>query len=220
MRTTTSGQILFGKTRQGVLALLLLHSEEWFHLRQIVRLTGAGPGPVHRELEKLTAAGVILRERRGRQVFFRAASDSPIFPDLRGLLIKTAGIADLLRQALAPMTPLIRCAFIFGSFAKGNSHGQSDVDLMVVGDVSFKDLAHALVPPQRRLGRAVNPNLYPRNELARKMRSGHHFLRDVLAGPKIFLIGDEHELGAMAQERLASRAQDKRERNHASAGGR
>src|SRR3954465_14518796 len=114
------GDLLFGKTRQAVMGLLFLKPEESFHLRQIVRLTGAGIGPVQRELAKLVDAGLLLREQRGRQVYFQAAG-SPVFGELRGLLVKTAGVADVLRQALSPLAPGIRSAFIFGSFAKGTA---------------------------------------------------------------------------------------------------
>ncbi len=203
------GDLLFGKTRQAVMGLLFLRPDESFHLRQIVRLSGAGVGPVQRELAKLTAAGLVVREQQGRQVYFQAAR-SPVFDELRGLLVKTAGCAEVLRDALAPLAPGIRAAFIFGSFAKGTAHGQSDVDVMVVGDVKFPGVARALVAPQRRLGRQINPTVYPPAELERKRRAGHHFIVDVLGGPKVFLIGDERELAAVAEKRVAPPAPAKR----------
>src|SRR4051812_5416374 len=121
--TEPIGDLLFGKTRQAVMGLLFLRPDESFHLRQIVRLSGAGVGPVQRELAKLVAAGLILREQRGQQVYFQAAR-SPVFDELRGLLVKTAGCADVLREALLPLAPRIRSAFIFGSFAKDNARAE------------------------------------------------------------------------------------------------
>jgi predicted nucleotidyltransferase len=216
--TDSIGDLLFGKTRQAVLGLLFLRPEESFHLRQIVRLSGAGVGPVQRELGKLVAAGLILREERGRQVYFQAAQ-SPVFNDLRGLLVKTAGCADVLREALTPLAPKIRSAFIFGSFAKGNARSESDVDVMVVGDVKFADVARALIAPQRQLARQINPTVYPPAELERKRRARHHFILDVLSGPKVFLIGDERELAAVAKERVASPTPAKRARSRRAARG-
>src|SRR5262245_34860683 len=127
--STDPADVLFGRTRQAVLALLLLRPDERFHLRHVVRLSGASLGAVQRELAALVGAGLLRREQSGRQVYFQANADSPIFPELQGLILKTAGLAGVLRAALAPVEPRIASAVVFGSMASGRMHGESDVDL-------------------------------------------------------------------------------------------
>jgi uncharacterized protein len=204
------GKLLFGRTRQAVLGLLFTRPDESFHLRQIVRLSGAGLGPVQREVSKLAAVGLLLRDQRGRQVFYCVNRTSPVYEELRGLVLKTAGLAELLREAIAPLRDRIRCAFIFGSLARGEHGRGSDVDVLVVGEVGFADLAKALTEAQRRLGREVNPTVYRASELSRKLAEGHHFLTQVVAGPKIYLLGDEDELRGLAKAGLDSPAHGKR----------
>ena len=129
------GAVLFGQTRRRVLAWLLGHADEAFYLRQIVRQTGAAHGAVQRELSALTSAGILQRTVAGRQVYFQANRDSPIFPELRSLLLKTTGAVDVLREALAPLADRIVLAFVFGSVARGDLRNDSDIDLLVVGEV-------------------------------------------------------------------------------------
>jgi predicted nucleotidyltransferase len=193
------GDLLFGRTRQAVLGLLFMRPDESFHLRQIVRLTGSGLGPVQREVSKLATAGLVLREQRGRQVFYSVNRTSPVYEELRGLVLKTAGLAELLREALMPLRDRIRCAFVFGSFARGEHGRDSDLDLMVIGEAQLAELAKALGGTQRRLGREVNPTVYRAGELARKLAEGHHFVTEVVAGPKIYLLGDDDELRRVAR---------------------
>src|SRR4030042_3775094 len=109
--------LLLGRTRGAILALLFSHVEETFYLRQIVRASGYGLGTVQRELKLLTDAGIIRRTVHGRQVYFQANSDSPIFPEIKSLVAKTCGIGETLRNALSPMAGLIKIAFIYGSVA-------------------------------------------------------------------------------------------------------
>lgn len=188
--------MLFGQTRREVLGLLLGRPDERFYLRQIVRTIGAGTGAVQRELNQLTEAGLITRVAEGRQVYFAANRSSVIFPELRAIIEKTAGATELLRAALAPLIGegRILVAFIYGSVAQGEQRDRSDVDLLVVGDVTLTELVPGLRAVEGRLGREVNPSVYPVQELRDRIRQGAHFLKRVLAGPKRFITGDEHEL--------------------------
>jgi predicted nucleotidyltransferase len=183
-----------------VLALLFGRPHESFYLREVVRLTGAGTGAVQRELSLLTRAGLIRREARGRQVYFTANSDAPVFPELRGLLAKTAGVADLLRAALRPFLEkkMIMIAFIYGSVASGKHGPKSDVDLMVIGDLTLSALMPVLRKTQEELGREVNPTVYELREFRAKVQKDAHFLRRVVAGPKLMLIGTSDELARLA----------------------
>jgi DNA-binding transcriptional ArsR family regulator len=197
------GATLFGKTRRAILGLLFGHADESFYLREIVRASGGGVGAVQRELQRLTAAGLVRRTRRGSQVYFQANADCPVFAELKGLVVKTAGLADVVRAALAPLADQIEIAMIYGSLAKGSEWRQSDVDLLVVGGATFAEVVSALGPAQQRIRREVNPTVYPREEFLSKLAAGHHFLTRVLAEPKVFLVGNEDELRRLAEERLA-----------------
>jgi predicted nucleotidyltransferase len=191
--------VLFGRTRQKVLELLFGHPDESFYLREVARRTGQALGAVQRELAQLTAAGILNRERQGNQVRFRVNRHCPVYPELKALVTKTMGVADVLREALRPLADRIGLAFVFGSFVRGEQHRDSDVDVMVVGDVSFGEVCEALHPVEERLGREVNPTVYPPAEFFQKMNDGHYFIQRVLNDPVIFLIGGRDELGRLPQ---------------------
>lgn len=201
---------LFAKTRRVVLGLFFTHPDEWFHLRQVVRLSGAGMGAVQREVTRLAKAGILERQERGNQVAYRADPRCPIFADLKSLLVKTAGVADVLRPALLPLGDRVQLAFLYGSFARGEQHRSSDVDVLVVGTATFSDVVAALQEAQATLGREVNPSVYPPEEFSRKLADRHPFLTRVVDGDKVFLIGDERELGRLGQQRLAAAAHGRR----------
>jgi predicted nucleotidyltransferase len=204
-----SVSLLFGAYRRGVLALLLLRPEASLHVREIARATGKAPGTLLRELNALAEAGLLARRRVGNQVHFQANAACPIFEDLRNILKKTVGVADVLREALAPLAGKIRAAFVYGSIARGDERAGSDIDLMVVGEVGFANVVAALAPAQELLRREVNPNVYPALEFRRKLAAGEPFLKRVLADRKIFIIGDEDDLG---QPRAHRKAQGTRRR--------
>jgi len=195
MSTTPAlGQLLFGDTRRAILALLYGHSEEQFYLRDLVRRTETALGAAQRELKQLTEAGLVLRVKRGNQVYYRANLANPIFSELEGILTKTAGIGDVVRQALRPVADKVRAAFIYGSIAKSTETASSDIDLMVIGDVGFGEVVSRLSTVEAKVGREVNPTVYPPSEYVLKRKAKNHFLRSVLREKKIFVIGDEHEL--------------------------
>ena len=193
------GTTLFGKTRRAVLALLYGHPDESFYLRQIARATGAGMGALQRELNQLAAAGIIRRSEIGAQAFFKVNSDCPVFHELRNLIIKTFGAADVLRAALSPLADKIQSAFIFGSMVSGEIKQGSDLDVMIIGKIEFAGIVAALSPAQETLAREINPAVYPPEEFRSKLAEGHHFLKTVLSAPKIFLIGNENELEELAR---------------------
>jgi predicted nucleotidyltransferase len=188
---------LFGKTRRAILSLLYGHADESFYLRQIARTTGIGLGSMQRELKNLTDTGIIIREVRGKQVYYQANAQCPIFNELKNITRKTFGVADVLRRSLVPKADKVRVAFIFGSVAKSNDNRRSDIDVMVVGRISFGDVVSLFSPAEEQLGREINPVVYAINEFKKKVKEDHHFVRTVLEDEKIFLIGDEDELKGM-----------------------
>jgi len=208
MGTTTNDQSgflsgLFGKTRQSVLSVLYIHPDEAFYMRQLSRMTGIQMGALQRELKQLSDNGIIRRNVQGKQVYFQANRDCPIFNELKGIIIKTVGIADVLRSALLSLNKKIRTALIYGSFARGDEGKGSDVDLLVIGDVALKEVVSSLSSAQQTIGREINPVVYPVEEFRKKIREKHHFLSSVVDEPAIFLIGDKGELEKMAGKGLA-----------------
>jgi predicted nucleotidyltransferase len=162
------------------------------------------PSSLQRELTTLTSAEILRQRRDGNRVYFQANPDCPFLPELQGLLVKTAGIGDVLRETLTPFAPRIDWAFIYGSVARAEELAASDVDLMIIGQVGLADLSHALRHAEKRLSRAVNPTLYSRKEFDTKLRARDHFLTSVLDGARFFILGDSHELAAATSP--ASRA--------------
>jgi len=193
---------LFSRNRRVILGLLFGHADEAFYLRQVIRASGGGAGAVQRELKQLAAAGIIRREVRGNHVYFQANPDCPIFGELKSLLTKTAGVADALRAALGPFAERIRIALVYGSVARAEQTRGSDVDLFVVGDVSFPEIVAALGPAQQELQREINPTVYPADEFRSKVAAGHHFLMRVLGQPKVFLIGNKNRLERLADKSM------------------
>jgi predicted nucleotidyltransferase len=188
------GDALFGKTQQAVLGLLFGQPGRSFYLREIVAAVGAGISQVQQELVHLTAASLVTREPRGNQVWFQANPDSPVFAELKSLIAKTSGIADVVREALAPSTRQIKVAFIYGSVARAEHDASSDVDLMVVGSIAPSRLAAPLLAIEPRIGRPVNLVVFGAAEVRQHLRDQDHFLSSVMKQPKIWLIGSDADL--------------------------
>jgi predicted nucleotidyltransferase len=185
---------LFSKARRTVLSLLYGHADEAFYLRQIVRITGIGLGSVQRELKQLTDAGIIQRTVGGKQVYYQANVRCPIFAELQGLIVKTTGLADVLREALAPLAGQIVTAFVYGSMASGEAISASDIDLLAVGDIVEMALHRALSQAENRLGRPVNYTLMGQREFHERRSEKGGFLARVLSGPKLMILGSIDEI--------------------------
>ncbi len=189
---------LLGSTRSAVLAVLLLRPESALHVRELARMTGASPGSLHRELRALTALGLLLRQETGRQVNYRANPACPILEDLAGLLRKTVGVADVLREALLPLAGEIALAFVYGSVAAGGEGPRSDVDVMVLGRAGFAPVVKALAPTQEVLRREVNATVMKAADFARKRHARDGFVASVIREPKLWLIGNDDDLAKLA----------------------
>jgi predicted nucleotidyltransferase len=192
MRHSAAG-LLFPEYRRRVLGLLLLRPDEALHGREIARRTGLPAGTITRELVRLAEAGLLNREKRGNQQLYGANTRSPIFSELASILRKTSGLTDVLQEALAPVASRVRAAFVFGSVAQGRETTGSDVDVMLIGNITFREAVEALHPAQAILGREVNPRVFSVEEFGAKA-SSEPFLVDVLAKPKLFLIGSANDL--------------------------
>jgi len=196
-------ELLFGWYRRRILSLLLLHPEQSFYVREIGRLTGVPAGSLHREVRQLMEAGLLQRTVEGNQVRYQADRSCPIYAELAGIFRKTAGLADVLREALSPLGRAVRVAFVFGSVAQGKERATSDVDVMVVGSARFERVVAALAPAGERLRRDINPVVMAPDEFRAKLKARDRFVARIMREPKIVLTGDVGELGESAQDRAA-----------------
>jgi DNA-binding transcriptional ArsR family regulator len=194
MRNTRSLDALLPKTRQGILSAVLVQPEEAWYISELARRMGVPSSSLQRELQNLTRAGILKTYRQGRMAYYQANVASPIFPDLRGLLLKTAGLVDVLADALKPLALKLRIVFVYGSIASGSEQAGSDIDVMVIGTVSPVELALPLRRAREQLGREINPTVYAPSEFAKKRAAKDHFLTQVLDKPKLFVVGNSDEL--------------------------
>ena len=187
--------VLFSGVQQRVLGLLFGQPDRSFYGNEIAKLGATGRGALQRELERMTASGLVTMTQIGRQKHYQANRNSPIFQELRGIVLKTFGLADVLRAALLAQAPSVRCAFIYGSVAKGSDTANSDIDVMIVADgLSYSQLFEILAEAEATLGRKVNPTLYTTENFLSKRNGDNHFVTRVLDQPKIMLIGNEDDL--------------------------
>ena len=188
---------LFAKVQQRVLGVLFGNPRRSFYANEVIGLARSGTGAVQRELARLEASGLVIVTRVGKQKHYQANAGSPVFEELRTLVLKTFALADVLRAALAPVSRDIRAAFVYGSIAKGQDTAASDIDLMVVSDrLTYADLFAALEDVSPRLGRKIAPTVYSLKELSKRLKQDNAFVARVLSQPKLWLIGGESDLAA------------------------
>ena len=192
---TSAADALFPAVRQRVLAVLFGSPDRSFYANELIALARSGTGAVQRELASLLAAGLVTVRDQGNQKHYQAYAASPVFAELRGLVLKTVGLADVLRAALAPLEDQVAAAFVYGSVARQQDTAASDVDVLIVSDaLGYAEVFGALEGAAQTLGRTINPTLYTRAELARRRAQDNAFVTRVLDQPRIWLMGDEEVL--------------------------
>jgi uncharacterized protein len=194
------------KVRAAVLRLLFGVNTRAMYIAEIEKVTGFANRSVEVELRKLRKLDLLVSERDQSRVYYSANTASPLYPDIRNIVLKTAGLGDLVRNALS--SAQVQYAFVFGSIASQTERAASDVDLMIIGKVTHRDVASPLRELTDQLGREINPHFFTLEELERRLSARDHFIRDVVSKPKLFLIGDEHEFTAMVEKHLAAEASD------------
>ncbi len=197
-KSTGVSDALFTKTQQRVLGILFATPNRDFYASEIIRLAGGGRGAIQRELAKLEESGLVIAHRVGKQKHYRPNTAAAVFKPLREIVLKTAGIADVLRDVLSPLADQIRAAFVYGSVAKRNDRGTSDIDLMVISDdLTYRDLYGALERASKWIGRPINPTLYSKREWDTRIHKRNAFVSRVYkTQPRLWLIGDEGDLAA------------------------
>lgn len=198
---------LLGPFRTRVLSALLLHPDTAWHARELARRIGALPGSTSRELVKLADVGILLRQPIGNQVHYRANRDCPVFQELAGMLRKTSGLAMVLADALQPIADHIQCALVFGSVARGEEHADSDVDVLILGEIGFADVIQALHPAQEDVQREINPVVYRIDDFRAKLASSNTWAREVVEKPKLFLIGNSDDFAELVENSESGRIQ-------------
>jgi predicted nucleotidyltransferase len=190
---------LFTKTQQRVLRVFFGHPERSFYASELIRDAGTGSGAGQRELARLEKSGLILARRIGHQKHYQANATSPLYSELRNIVLKTVGLAEPLRDALKPMSSAIRAAFVYGSVAKATDQSASDIDLMIISDgLTYGDVFGALEQVTRTVGRKVNPTVYTASEFSKRARTENAFVTRVLGQSKLWVIGSEDDLPVTA----------------------
>lgn len=184
---------LFGKTKKSVIALLFANPDRNWHLRELARITSTSPTMIGKELDLLTAAGIVCEESDGNRRRVWANPACSIFDELRGIARKTVGLADVVKEALWDI-PDIEVAFIFGSVARGEERADSDVDVCVIGNASNRAVGEAMGKVEKAIGRPVNAIVYKAKELREKLSNESPFVTKMLSTQKLFLVGDSGEL--------------------------
>lgn len=190
---------LISRSVQEILTAVLLERDEPWYFRDLAKRLHRTPSTLQRPLDALVQAGVIKKWADGNRVYFARDVDCPFLADLRGLLEKTVGLVDVLREVLRSYAKSIQVALVYGSVASGKERSASDIDLLVIGRVTLSDLAPALSQAELRLGRPVNATIFSPREFAGKLAKKNHFLQSVLAREKIFVQGTADELDQLAK---------------------
>jgi predicted nucleotidyltransferase len=189
---TNLADSLFPKTRQRVLAILFRSPDRSFYTGEIIKFADCGNGAVQRELARLESSGLIISKEVGNQTHYQANRSSPIFTEMKSLVTKTFGVADVLRNALSSRSAQIEKAFIFGSVASGEDTSMSDLDLMIISKtLPYSELFADLESAEEQLGRKINPTVYSPAEFAKRISEGNSFVRRVMDRPKIWIVGEE-----------------------------
>ena len=199
-------EFMFSPYRRQLLARLLLRPDEQFHVRELGRMTGISAGSLHRELKAMAESGLLVREKIGNQVFYRADTHCGIYDELASIFRKTLGLASLLNNALSRIAGRIQVAFVFGSMASGQQNAGSDIDVCVLGDVSLLEVVKALSPVQETLGREMNPVVMTTKNFAEQSAKQDRFVTRVASEPKVFVVGAEDELAKLVEDWTTGRA--------------
>lgn len=204
MRKKNPINALFPKIRQKLLAATYTQPEKWWFMSELASFINTASSSLQRELNALVESGILRSRRDGNRLYFQAETDSPIFAPLRDLIVQTLGVNENLKEALSSFKGKIEIAFIYGSVARKEESAKSDVDLMIIGSVGLAEISPVLRNLENKFSREINPTCYNSNEFQNKVISGNHFLKEVLGGEKVFLIGNQNELAKLTGERQHS----------------
>jgi DNA-binding transcriptional ArsR family regulator len=190
-------EILSSRIRSEIFRMLFGVNDETLHMREIERRSGLSIGTIQQEIKKLLRLNLIIKRKDGNRIYYQANKEHPLYPEIRNLVLKTAGLVDFFRKALEA-NPNIQFAFVFGSLARHEEKDKSDVDLMIIGEITMRQLTGQLSGVSTKIGREINPYILTTREFLKRKITKDHFLTQVLESPKIFVIGNENELANLA----------------------
>ena len=191
----TLSKILTSRVRAEIFRLLFGLVEKELHLREMERRSGLSAETIRRDLKKLIKLDLVKTRQDGNRLYYHANKEHPIYPQIHLLVLKTAGLVEVLQRVLEREG--VKMAFIFGSVASGSERAASDIDLMVVGDIGLRKLTGWLTGVSQEIGREINPHIMRPAEFQRRRQEAQSFLSQVLASPKLFVVGREDDLTAM-----------------------
>lgn len=198
-RRKSLADALFTRTQQRVLGVLFGEPQRSFYASELIRVAGTGSGAAQRELARLEGSGLVVSRRVGHQKHYQANAVSPLFSELRSIVLKTVGLVEPLRDALTPLSASIRVAFVYGSVAKASDTAASDIDLMIISDhLTYGEVFGVLEPAATQLGRRINPTVYTTAEFTTRIRKEAAFVTRVLAQPRVWVIGSEDDVPVAA----------------------
>jgi len=189
-------KILSSKVRAEIFRLLFTTRDAELHVRELARRSKLNESSLRQELAKLKGLDLVVSRRDGNRVYYRANQDHPVFSDIRGLVLKTTGLVEVIRKALKSAD--ITVAFVFGSVAAGKETAHSDIDLMVIGNIGLRRLSSCLSEVSSQVGREINPHVMTEAEYRNRLKSKDHFATRVLSGPKLYVRGNANDIEAMA----------------------
>ena len=189
--------LLSSRARAEIFRLLFSGTEEELHIREIQRRSGLNDSTIRQELRKLADLGLLSGRKDSNRIYYSASRNNPLYQDIQNLVIKTSGLAEVFKEPL--QDERIEIAFVFGSIPKGGMNAGSDVDIMIIGDIGLRNIFSLLSGIPERIGTEVNPYILSRAEFRKRLQDKEHFLTSVLRSPKIFVIGNEHDLSAMGR---------------------
>ncbi len=188
-------EILSSRTRAEIFKLLFGTIERELHVREIQRRSGLNDSTIRQELRKLVRLDLVIGRKDSNRVYYRAKKSSPLYPELRNLVLKTVGLADILRGAL--QDERIKVVFVFGSIVDGKETADSDVDLFVIGDVGLRRISELLAGVSEKIGREINPHVMSKDEFRNRIETGEHFVSSIVKSPKLFITGTDRDLETM-----------------------
>jgi len=193
VNNTTVNSLFGSSLRVKILGWFFLHTEERYYVRQLARLIKDDLANLCRELNKLEQLGLLISNKQGNIKYYSINKTNPIFSELKGIMIKSVGLGNLIKDALTNSKSKIKYAFIYGSFAKDKQNISSDIDLLIIGSITYAEVTKILKPVEHKIAREINPVVMDNEEMKVRLHNQEHFFTTVIKEPKIWLIGDEIE---------------------------
>jgi len=184
---------LFSSTRAELLGLFFNNPDDRFYLREIARHIGKDAAGIKRELDNLVKMGLLAREKRGVQKYYFVNKSSPIFSEMKGLIFKTTGVQGAMKASLSRLKG-VKTSFIYGSYAKGSEKEDSNINLMVIGQVNITELNDVVMGLEEKMKREIDYLAFDEQEYRKRKDAKDPFIREIVKGKKIFLLGKEDDI--------------------------